>query len=150
MFAMGLVDDEAHERPTDFPPLTGLRVLIVEDDADTRALFNFILTEMGATVTEAGMAEAALVMMQNEAFDLLITDIGLPDIDGYRLLRQVRALPVEANAQIPAMAITGFADDQTRLKILAAGFQRTLTKPTDVDQFVAIVVELVGQQHRTP
>jgi hypothetical protein len=129
--------------PIVLPILDGLRVLVVEDDPDTGALLNFILTEMGAMVCEVASAQAALIVIVSEPFDLLISDIGLPGIDGYTLLRQVRALAAEATAQIPAIAITGFADEQSRLKTLSAGFQRTLIKPTDIDQFMAIVIELL-------
>lgn len=134
------------ETPIDLSSLQGLRILLVDDDLDTRALLNFILTEMGATVSEVASAQAALAILQKECFDLLISDIGLPDIDGYELLRQIRSLTTAAKAQIPAIAVTGFADEQTRLKILATGFQRALTKPMDIDQFMAIVVELAGRQ----
>ena len=126
----------------DFPTLQGLRVLVVDDDPDTRFLFTFVLMERGAAVNAVCSAAAALAAMQEASFDLLVTDIGLPDVDGFTLLRQVRALPVAANAQIPAMAITGFAHEEMRLQLLAAGFQQTLVKPTDLDQFVTIVGEL--------
>jgi CheY-like chemotaxis protein len=136
------VDPQGHPTAIDFPLLDGLRVLVVDDDPDTRMLFTFVLMAKGAAVDAVGSAQAALAAMQDTPFDLLISDIGLPDIDGFKLLRQVRALPVAANAQIPAMAITGFAHEEMRLQILAAGFQRMLVKPTDLDQFVAIVGEL--------
>ncbi|MBD2034627.1 response regulator [Leptolyngbya sp. FACHB-321] len=143
-----LANDGATITPIDFPLLDGLRVLVVDDDPDTRSLFAFVLQEKGAVVSAEASAEAAMAAMEEIPFDLLISDIGLPNIDGYRLLRQVRALPVAPNAQIPAMAITGFADEQTQLQILAAGFQRMLVKPTDIDQFVAIVAELVGRSQQ--
>ncbi|HEY9884405.1 MAG TPA: response regulator, partial [Thermosynechococcaceae cyanobacterium] len=101
--------------------------------------------QKGAIVSTEASAQAALTAIQATHFDLLISDIGLPNIDGYSFLRQVRALPVEPRAQIPAMAVTGFADEQTRLQILAAGFQRALAKPTDIDQFVSIVADLAGR-----
>ena len=142
------IEPQQPVKPIDFPNLNGLRVLVVDDDRDTRELFTFVLTEAGAVVSVAATAQAALATMQVTAFDLLISDIGLPDVDGFKLLRQVRALPVASNAQIPAMAITGFADEATHLKILAAGFQRTLVKPTDLDQFVAIVAELSERSHQ--
>lgn len=144
---MYLDNGKASGAPIDFPLLNDLRVLIVEDDPDAGALANFILTEMGALVCEVASAQAALAALAREPFDLLISDIGLPDMDGYTLLRQVRALPVEAKAQIPAIAITGFADEKTCLKILAAGFQHALAKPTDIDELVASVVKLAGRQH---
>lgn len=128
-----------------FPVLHGLKVLIVDDDPDTRLLYTFVLMEKGAAVSTEASAQAALAVMQVTSFDLLISDIGLPDVDGFKFLRQVRALPVATNAQIPAMAVTGFADEGTHLQILAAGFQRTLVKPTDIDQFVAIVAELAAR-----
>ena len=143
-----LVNDDRTITPTDFPLLNGLRVLVVDDDPDTRMLFAFALQQKGAIVSTEASAQAALTVMQATHFDLLISDIGLPNIDGYSFLRQVRALPVEPRAQIPAMAITGFADEQTRLQILAAGFQRALVKPTDIDQFVSIVADLVGRSQR--
>ncbi len=145
MSQTGSASDEATITAVDFPLLDGLRVLVVDDDPDTLVLFAFVLQQKGAVVSTEASAEAAMAAMKERSFDLLISDIGLPNIDGYRLLRQVRALPVEPRAQIPAMAITGFADEQTRLQILAAGFQRMLVKPTDIDQFVAIVADLVDR-----
>ncbi len=109
------VDDREGEAPIDFPILNGLRVLVVDDDPDTRELFTFVLKEKGAAVSVTASAQAALVALQATPFDLLVSDIGLPNVDGFTLLRQVRALAVEATAQIPAMAITGFADEQSRL-----------------------------------
>ena len=147
MLTIDSIDAQEYDASIDFPILNGLRVLVVDDDPDTRALFAFVLTEKGAVVNTESSAQAALAAMQVTSFDLLVSDIGLPNIDGFKLLRQVRALAVAPNAQIPAMAITGFADEQTRLKILAAGFQRTLVKPTDLDQFVAIVAELAGRKN---
>lgn len=148
MYQLGLANDETTIAPIDFPLLDGLKVLVVDDDADTRLLFAFVLQQKGAVVSAEASAEAAMAAMEEIPFDLLISDIGLPNIDGYRLLRQVRALPVAPSAQIPAMAVTGFADEQTRLQILAAGFQRMLVKPTDIEQFVAIVAELVGRSRQ--
>jgi CheY-like chemotaxis protein len=148
MFQAELTSDDCTITPIDFPLLNGLRVLVVDDDPDTRMLFAFALQQKGAIVSTEASAQAALATMQATHFDLLISDIGLPNIDGYSFLRQVRALPVEPRAQIPAMAITGFADEQTRLQILAAGFQRALVKPTDIDQFVSIVADLVGRSQR--
>jgi len=143
-----LVNDDRTITPTDFPLLNGLRVLVVDDDPDTRMLFAFALQQKGAIVSTEASAQAALTAIQATHFDLLISDIGLPNIDGYSFLRQVRALAVESRAQIPAMAITGFADEQTRLQILAAGFQRALVKPTDIDHFVSIVADLAGRSQQ--
>ncbi|MBW4581468.1 MAG: response regulator [Tildeniella nuda ZEHNDER 1965/U140] len=131
-----------------FPVLQGLKVLLVDDDPDTRFLYTFVLTEESATVSTEASVESALAAMQATSFDLLISDIGLPYIDGFKFLRQVRVLPVATNAQIPAVAVTGFADEGTQLQILAAGFQRALVKPTDIDQFVAIVADLAGQHQK--
>lgn len=113
--------------------LNGLRVLLVDDDTDSRELVSFLLNQQGATVTEAASACVALHQFEHTPFDLVISDIEMPDMDGYTLIRQIRKnYPAPMN-QIPAIALTAYAGESDRQQALAAGFQHHLSKPIEPD-----------------
>ncbi|MFQ4163532.1 MULTISPECIES: PAS domain-containing sensor histidine kinase [Nostocales] len=116
--------------------LQGLRILIVDDEADIRQLVAFILEESGAEVCITKSASEALAVMEKSVPDLLVCDIGMPDVDGYMLMRQIRALPPEKGGQMLAVALTAYAGEYNRKQALAAGFQMHLAKPIDPDIFI--------------
>jgi PAS domain S-box-containing protein len=120
--------------------LAGLRVLVVEDDADSRALLAELLTGAGAEVLTAAAAEPALELLAREHVDVLLSDIGLPVTDGYTLMRRVRA--DRAHATLPAAAITAYAGVEDRKRALEAGFQMHLAKPVEPAELVALVADL--------
>ncbi len=124
--------------------LEGLRVLVVEDDAGLLELVKTILQEYGAEVTEVNSAKNAIASLTNNpgAYDVLLSDIGMPNEDGYSLLRQVRELSQELGGQIPAVALTAYAREQDRTESLAAGFQRHIAKPVQPEELVSIIAEL--------
>ncbi len=123
--------------------LKGMHVLLVEDDADARDLIAIILRYCGALVTAVASAEEALDTLGRVKPDLLISDIAMPDRDGYWLIRQVRLLPPEQNGAIPAIAITAHGELHGVDRTLAAGFQAHLRKPIDPWELARTATNLV-------
>jgi signal transduction histidine kinase/CheY-like chemotaxis protein len=123
-------------------PLEGLRVLVVDDDADGRELVGRVLTECGAMVATAGDAERALAVLHDYKAQILITDIGMPGTDGYALLRSVRER-FDAQA-LPAIALTAFARPEDRARALSSGFQAHLSKPVDLQALTDTIAALGG------
>lgn len=125
-------------------PLAGLRILIVDDDLDSLELIAFMLQQEGATVTDAPSASEALQALARANYDLLISDIGMPDIDGYQFLHQVRSLSPHQGGQIPAIALTAYASDRDRQLAQQAGFQKHIAKPVQPEQLLQTIFCLVG------
>ena len=127
--------------------LEGLCILAVDDQADSRDLLEWMLEDSGAevvVVTSAREAIAALTESPGK-YDVLLADIGMPEEDGFSLIRQVRSLEAEAGGQIPAAAITAYATAQERQKAIDAGFQMHLAKPIDLTQLVLMIANLSGR-----
>lgn len=122
-----------------------LRVLIVDDDDDSSTLLMFTLQQCGAETAVATTAGAALELVKQFKPDILLSDIRLPDQDGYTLIRQIRALPAGQGEQIPAIAITGYAIPEVHDRALLEGFQQCLIKPLDLDELVSLVASFTGQ-----
>lgn len=125
--------------------LADVRVLVVDDEADARALVKRLLEERGATVTTNGSVAEALVSIQAKRFDVLVSDIGMPEEDGYALIRQVRALTAERGGAIPAVALTAYARSEDRMKAVRAGFQMHVTKPVEPAELLTMVASLAGR-----
>lgn len=123
-------------------PLTGLRVLLVEDEPDAREALTSLLRLHGAEVISAGSVSEALAEARRHAPDLLLSDIAMPDRDGYELLRELRSLP--RFARLPAAALTAFAGSADRQRALAAGFQIHLAKPVEPDHLLSAVQSLAS------
>jgi CheY-like chemotaxis protein len=131
--------------------LTGLRVLVVDDEADARYLLRQLLEECGAEVIAAAGMEEALALVQSSRPDLLVSDIGMPGADGYQLLERVRALGDPALASLPAIALTAFARSEDRTRALRSGFVLHLSKPVESAELVAGVASaLRGTARRKP
>ena len=126
------------------PSLDGLRVLVVDDQFDTRELLGAVLEEYGVRVTSVASSAEALEALKNFEFDVLLSDIGMPDEDGYTLIRKVRELEAEKRG-IRAIAITAYAGEDARTQALSAGFQMHLSKPIDPVELVAAVESLSGR-----
>ncbi len=124
------------------PSLEGLHILSVDDDADTRELLKFVLEDYGAEVVTVGSAKEAIAAMKENLYDVLISDIGMPEEDGYSLIQQVRTLATEAGGKIPAIALTAYASDGERQKALNAGFNKHLAKPVQPIQLALIIAGL--------
>jgi CheY-like chemotaxis protein len=122
-------------------PLSGLSVVVVDDEADARDWIGRVLADSGAQASVVGSADEALQRVRDFRPDVLVSDIGMPGTDGYALIRLVRALPGE-QATVPAIALTAFARNDDRARALAAGFQMHLGKPIDEDELVAAVASV--------
>ncbi|MEP0926216.1 MULTISPECIES: ATP-binding protein [Cyanophyceae] len=129
------------------PRLDGLRILIVDDEADMRDLLTYTLEICGADVTVATSADEAISLLTTSSppMHILISDIGMPDEDGYALLRRIRALAPERGGQIPAIALTAYARSQDRTAALLAGFQSHVAKPVEPAELIAVLANLAGR-----
>ncbi|MEH1889256.1 MAG: PAS domain S-box protein [Nostoc sp.] len=122
--------------------LNGIHILVVDDQTDSREFIAFVLEQHGAIVTAVASGTDALQAFAQSIPNIIISDIGMPQMDGYMLIRQIRALPPQQGGQIPAIALTAYAGEVDQQQAIAAGFERHLTKPIDPEVLVAIVVEM--------
>jgi len=122
--------------------LEGLKVIVVEDEPDARELVERLLHEAGCQVTAVASAAAAMSALQHARYDVLISDIGLPDEDGYSLIERIRHLDRTAGGRLPAIALTAFARSEDRTRALRAGFQAHVAKPVEPAELLAIVASL--------
>ena len=129
----------------DSPSLRGVRVLAVDDEPDARYLVKRILQQCDAVVTTAASVPEALAALAAGSFDVIVTDIGMPEQDGYDLIRQVRALPADAGGKLPAVALTALARVEDRRRALLAGFQIHVPKPVDPAELLAVVASVAGR-----
>ena len=128
------------------PSLEGVKILIVDDEIDTREFLAFLLQQYGALVTVAASAEGALDIWMQTKPDILLSDLGMPLMDGYSLIRQIRNMPIEQGGQIPAIAVTAFAADIDKQQVLATGFNRHIAKPVEPMELVTLIAEVLGIQ----
>lgn len=126
-------------------PLQNIRVLVVDDEADMLDLARFVLEQHGAEVKIAASAAEALSILDRFVPDVLISDIGMPDVDGYMLMRQVRQRSPQAGGQIPAIALTAYAAECDRHLALQAGFQLHVPKPVEPEQLVQAIAALFAR-----
>lgn len=130
------------------PSLEGLTVLVVDDEPDTRELIQQVLKECGSDVITSRSVAEALEALEQYRPDILISDLGMPDEDGYSLISKVRALPAERGGNIPAAALTAYARAEDRMRVLRSGFQFHLPKPVDSAELVTVVASLAGRAHK--
>ncbi|MFQ4137264.1 PAS domain S-box protein [Nodosilinea sp. PGN35] len=123
--------------------LSGIKILVVDDEPDTRDLVAFVLEQQGAQVVAAASAREALLALPQAQPDVLLSDIGMPEMDGYMLIRQVRALAPPEGGQIPAIALTAYAGDTNQQQVVAAGFQKHISKPIDPKVLVHAIAQLI-------
>jgi PAS domain S-box-containing protein len=125
--------------------LDGLLILVVDDEEDTRQLLTQSLTYYGATVISAVSAADGYQQLQDKNPDVLVSDIGMPDEDGYSFIRKVRTASDEKTKNIPAIALTAFARAQDRMRALSSGFQNHVAKPVEPDELVTVIASLTGR-----
>ncbi|MDI9637109.1 PAS domain S-box protein [Geitlerinema splendidum] len=123
--------------------LSGVRVLVVDDEADTREFVTFLLEEAGAIATTVTSAEEVLSVLAQSQPDVLLSDIGMPGIDGYMLMQRIRALPPERGGQVKAIALTAYAGKFDRHRALAAGFQQHLSKPVEPEGLIRAIAQML-------
>ena len=123
----------------------GVKVLVVDDEADSRDLVMTILTRCGSDVRCSESAAEAMRAFQEWQPDVLVSDIGLPNEDGYSLIRKLRKLKSKRAKKIPAVALTAYATDEDRSEALAAGFQIHVAKPIEPESFVTSIATVLGR-----
>ena len=127
--------------------LDGLRVLLVEDDDDSRWLLGTMLKRQGAAVTSTSSSLEALNAFEVAAPDVVISDLGMPEENGLELMRKLRMFPAGRGGLVPSIALTGYATPKDRERALAAGFQLHLAKPVEASELIAAIFSLVGRMH---
>jgi CheY-like chemotaxis protein len=123
--------------------LEGIKILVVDDDIDSRDFIVFVLEQEGAIVTPATSAFAALDVLTKFTPDIMVSDIGMPEMDGYALMRQIQLLAAEQGGTIPAIALTAYAGEYDQKRALAAGFLLHISKPVEPDKLVAVVTQML-------
>ncbi|MBD2312784.1 PAS domain S-box protein [Desertifilum sp. FACHB-1129] len=123
--------------------LTDVRVLVVDDEADARELVGFMLEQCGAKPILAASAQEALAVLDRQVPDLLLSDIGMPEINGYQLIQQIRLRSPQQGGTLPAIALTAYAGELDRQSAIAAGFQLHLPKPLEVDRLIEAISNLL-------
>jgi CheY-like chemotaxis protein len=119
-------------------------VLLVEDNPDTLDMLKFIFDESGAEVITATSVDEALDALERFKPDALVSDIAMPDRDGYDLIREIRSREPDRGGNIPAVAVTAYARAEDRVRALTAGFQMHITKPISPDELITVVASLTG------
>ena len=125
--------------------LEGLRILCVDDSPDALTLIAELLRHAGAEVVTAPGATEALCILDDAPFDVLVSDLGMPERDGYELIRTLRRRPPSENGGIPAVALTAYGQSSDRRKALEAGFQMHVVKPVDGSEFLTVVANVTGR-----
>ncbi|MBD2593764.1 PAS domain S-box protein [Nostoc spongiaeforme FACHB-130] len=136
-------ENESLAGESEFGNLSGIKVLMVDDEPDIRDLITFILHDYGVAVTAVTSAAAALAEISQSVPDILISDIGMPEVDGYMLIRQVRQLTPQQGGNVPAIALTAYAGEINQQQALTAGFQLHVPKPVDPDALVKAIASLL-------
>ncbi len=129
--------------------LENVRILAVEDQDDSRDLLDFVLQHEGAAVETARSVSEARTKLKTGSFDVLVADLGLPDEDGYSLIRSIRETFPSPAREIRAVALTAFAGDYYRTKALAAGYNAYVAKPLEPSQLMAVLRDLLGRTNGT-
>jgi CheY-like chemotaxis protein len=126
----------------DAADLSGLSVLLVDDEQDARDLVEHILSQNGASVITAAGAPKALALLEDSRPDVIISDIGMPDVDGYEFMRRVRLLDETRGGTVPALALTAFTRSDDKMRALRAGFTSYMSKPVEPTALLAAVASL--------
>jgi PAS domain S-box-containing protein len=132
---------EIHE----YPDLKGVKIMAVDDSRDTRELLTAVLERCGASVATASSAREALDLFARLKPEVLVCDIGMPEEDGYALIKEIRQLPPDKGGDTPAIALTGYVRVEDRMKALRAGFQMFVPKPVEATELCTIIASLVGR-----
>jgi CheY-like chemotaxis protein len=124
--------------------LSGIKILVVDDDIDSQEFVTLALELQGAEAISVSSAYEALVVLPQAMPDILISDIGMPGMDGYELMRQVRTFTPEQGGKILAIALTAYARDIDQQQALAAGFQKYISKPVALEKLIQMIVSLIN------
>lgn len=124
--------------------IEGLKILLVDDEPDARGLIEYVLQTCKAEVRSVSSVDEALEVIKGEKFDVLISDIGMPERDGYDLIKSLRQLPTEEGGRTPAVALTAYARVEDRMKVLTAGFHMHVPKPVEPAELLAVIASLAN------
>ncbi len=131
------------DMPRESPPeIAGLKVLVVDDEADAREFVAFVLERSGAKAMAVGSAREAMDALERERWDVLLSDLGMPEEDGYSLIRRIRARPDTAGGLIPAAVLTAYVGAEDRRRALDAGYQMHVAKPVEPEEILTVVAAL--------
>lgn len=130
--------------------LAGITVLVVDDEPDARELIALVLSTCGADAITASTADEALMLVEQLRPHVMVSDVGMPDVDGYELIRRVRALEHARGGGLPAIALTAFARSEDRTRALRAGFLMHIAKPVEPAELAAAVASIVGRAGDLP
>ncbi|MFO0985272.1 MAG: ATP-binding protein [Planctomycetota bacterium] len=130
--------------------LERLKILLVDDEPDSRALIQHLLEQHGARVAVAGSGPDALAALERDPPDVLVSDLAMPHMDGYELIKRVRARPASRGGNTPAASLTAFARAEDRERAMRAGYQAHITKPVDAAELIAVIATLAGQSGSRP
>ncbi len=122
--------------------IAGLKVLVVDDDPDARALVKRLLDDCNAVVVTASSAAEAFETLEIELPDVLVSDIGMPEEDGYSFIKRVRKLGAGKGGDIPALALTAYARAEDRMLAIRSGFQMHIPKPVESAELITMVASL--------
>ena len=125
------------------------RLLVVDDEESICRILSIFFEKKGYEVIITRSAAEALVALEQHRPDILISDLGMPDEDGYSLIEKIRALPSERGGDIPAAALTAYARAEDRMRVLRSGFQFHLPKPVDSAELVTVVASLAGRAYKS-
>ena len=137
-------------RPLPDVSLANVHVLVVDDEVDAREFVKRLLEMAGATVSIAGSASEAIERILAARPDVLVCDLGMPEEDGYSLIRQLRVLEESQDSALPAVALTAYARSEDRTRAIRCGFQNHLAKPVEPAELLAVVSSLAGRRVTTP
>ncbi|MBG1245083.1 hybrid sensor histidine kinase/response regulator, partial [Nostoc sp. NZL] len=129
--------------------LAGIQILVVDDDDDTREFHTFVLEQAGARVTAVASAKEALQVLAESEPEILLSDIGMPETDGYMLMRQVKTLQALQAKQIPAIALTAYAGEINQQQALESGFQKHMSKPVEPEELVKAIATLIARSENS-
>ncbi|MGB9179891.1 MAG: ATP-binding protein [Pyrinomonadaceae bacterium] len=136
------------ERAVECPPLLNdIRVLLVDDDADTLAMLDRLIAQCGAEIITARSAAEALSIIESSKVDVIVSDIAMPEEDGYTLIRKVREMEQKRGGRLPAVALTAYAMTEDRLRALSSGFQAHVSKPIEPNELLMVLASLVDRLH---
>jgi CheY-like chemotaxis protein len=155
-----LVEDAGHAERVEFsdvdvstielPRLEGVRALVVDDQADARILICRLIEEHGGRCILAESGAQALTLIGQEDVNILISDIGMPDFDGYQLIRKIRSMHSSDARNLPAIALTAYARADDRQRALLAGFQMHVSKPVEPRELIAGIASLLNLRPTSP
>jgi CheY-like chemotaxis protein len=141
-------DPHPQEETKDFQSLDGLRVLLVDDNEDSLILTTFLLENTGLQVKTATSVLQALETIKRSKFDILISDIAMPEMDGYSLIRNIREGSIYEQREIPAIALTALSSDESRSMAMASGFQSYVNKPVEPTVLIAEIQRVVRKNKK--